>query len=406
MAKKKVATPSLPEALRLKVVYRRVDDLTAYERNARTHSTKQINQIAASIGRFGFVNPVLVDGTGTLIAGHGRVQAARQIGMKEVPTVALEHLSDAERRALVIADNRLAELAGWDEDVLRLELSDLETLELDFELEVTGFDTGDLDKLLADPGDAPDSDDRIPPTQDRPPITKLGNIWQIGDHRLICGDARDPIVVERLMDGETADLAFMDPPYNVPIDRHVCGSGTIKHREFAMASGEMSIGEFTQFLSDTFALAAGHSRDGAIHFICMDWRHMGEVLNAGRNIYSELKNLAVWAKTNGGMGTFYRSQHELIFIFKVGTAAHTNTFGLGDTGRYRTNVWTYAGVNSFGGNQKDLALHPTVKPVALVADAIKDVSRRSDIVLDLFGGSGSTLIAAARSRRRARLVWR
>ena len=402
MAKKKVATPSLPEALRLKVVYRRVDDLTAYERNARTHSTKQINQIAASIGRFGFVNPVLVDGTGTLIAGHGRVQAARQIGMKIVPTVALEHLSDAERRALVIADNRLAELAGWDEDVLRLELSDLETLELDFELEVTGFDTGDLDKLLADPGDAPDSDDRIPPTQDRPPITKLGNIWQIGDHRLICGDARDPIVVERLMDGETADLAFMDPPYNVPIDRHVCGSGTIKHREFAMASGEMSIGEFTQFLSDTFALAAGHSRDGAIHFICMDWRHMGEVLNAGRNIYSELKNLAVWAKTNGGMGTFYRSQHELIFIFKVGTAAHTNTFGLGDTGRYRTNVWTYAGVNSFGGNQKDLALHPTVKPVALVADAIKDVSRRSDIVLDLFGGSGSTLIAAARSRRRAR----
>ncbi|MFY0637278.1 site-specific DNA-methyltransferase [Maricaulis maris] len=404
MAKKKVATPSLPAALRLKVVYRRVDDLTAYERNARTHSTKQINQIAASIGRFGFVNPVLVDGTGTLIAGHGRVQAARQIGMKEVPTVALEHLSDAERRALVIADNRLAELAGWDEDVLRLELSDLETLELDFELEVTGFDTGDLDKLLADPGDAPDSDDRIPPTQDRPPITKLGNIWQIGDHRLICGDARDPIVVERLMEGETADLAFMDPPYNVPIDRHVCGSGNIKHREFAMASGEMSIGEFTQFLSDTFALAAGHSRDGAIHFICMDWRHMGEVLNAGGHIYSELKNLAVWAKTNGGMGTFYRSQHELIFIFKVGTAAHTNTFGLGNKGRYRTNVWTYAGVNSFGGNQKDLALHPTVKPVALVADAIKDVSRRSDIVLDLFGGSGSTLIAAARSRRRARLV--
>lgn len=404
MAKKKVATPSLPEALRLKVVYRRVDDLTAYERNARTHSNKQINQIAASIGRFGFVNPVLVDGTGTLIAGHGRVQAARQIGMKEVPTVALEHLSDAERRALVIADNRLAELAGWDEDVLRFELSDLETLELDFELEVTGFDTGDLDKLLADPGDAPDSDDCIPPTQDRPPITKLGNIWQIGDHRLICGDARDPIVVERLMEGETADLAFMDPPYNVPIDRHVCGSGNIKHREFAMASGEMSIGEFTQFLSDTFALAAGHSRDGAIHFICMDWRHMGEVLNAGGQIYSELKNLAVWAKTNGGMGTFYRSQHELIFIFKVGTAAHTNTFGLGDKGRYRTNVWTYAGVNSFGGNQKDLALHPTVKPVALVADAIKDVSRRSDIVLDLFGGSGSTLIAAARSRRRARLV--
>lgn len=206
------------------------------------------------------------------------------------------------------------------------------------------------------------------------------------------------------MGGERARAVFTDPPYNVKIDGHVCGSGKVKHREFAMAAGEMDKAGFTTFLRDALSAMAEVSLDGAIHFVCMDWRHMDELSAAGSEVYTELKNLVVWAKTNGGMGTFYRSRHELVFVYKVGAAKHLNTFGLGETGRYRTNVWDYPGVNSFGGNQEDLALHPTVKPVALVADAIRDVTRRGDIVLDGFGGSGTTLIAAERTGRVARLI--
>nr|WP_281722042.1 DNA methyltransferase [Nitrosomonas nitrosa] len=394
----------LPKSLRLKIEYQPVDALLPYAGNARTHSDKQISQIEASIRQFGFVNPVLVGDRNTIIAGHGRLAAAKQIGLIEVPTVALSHLSEAERKALVIADNRLAELAGWDDELLRLELRGLAELDLDFELEITGFETAELDALLSDPVQASDPDDQAPESECGPTVTRLGDVWQIGAHRLVCGDARGPDVLNALLGDEHADLVFTDPPYNVRVDGHVCGSGAIKHREFAMASGEMSSAEFQDFLRQALQAAAIVSRDGAIHFVCMDWRHLGELIVAGRDVYTELKNLIAWVKTNAGMGSFYRSQHELILVFKVGKAAHTNTFGLGDRGRYRTNVWTYPGVNSFGANQKDLALHPTVKPVALVADAIKDVSRRGEIVLDIFGGSGSTLIAAERAGRRARLV--
>jgi DNA modification methylase len=394
----------LPRSLRLKIDYQSVEALLPYARNARTHSDKQISQIAASIRQFGFVNPILVGDKNTIIAGHGRLAAAKQLGLAEVPTVALSHLSDAERKALLIADNRLAELAGWDEELLRLELRGLAELDLDFELEITGFETAELDALLADPVDAADPDDEAPEPDLSAAVTRLGDVWQTGAHRLVCGDARDPEVLSALMGEERADLVFTDPPYNVPIDGHVCGSGAVKHREFAMASGEMSPSEFQDFLKKTLQAAAQASRDGAIHFVCMDWRHLGELIAAGQDVYTELKNLIAWVKTNAGMGSFYRSQHELVLVFKVGKAAHTNTFGLGDKGRYRTNVWTYPGVNSFGRSQKDLALHPTVKPVALIADAIKDVSRRGEIVLDIFAGSGSTLIAGERTGRRARLV--
>ncbi|MBI1236588.1 MAG: DNA methylase N-4 [Alphaproteobacteria bacterium] len=403
--KKPAATaPTLPDTLRLKIIYRKVDDLIPYGQNARTHSDKQICQIAASIRQFGFVNPILVGADNMIIAGHGRLAAAKLSKMRDVPTVRLDHLSEAERRALVIADNRLAELAGWDTDALRVELGELAALDLDFELEITGFETAELDNLLspADPGE--DSDDDIPPADDGPAVTQAGDIWRIGEHRLTCGDAMKVEVLAALMGKTQADMVFTDPPYNVPIDKHVCGSGKIKHREFAMGAGEMSPDQFTAFLETTLSLAANHAKDGSIHFVCMDWRHVGELLSAGRQVYSELKNLVVWAKTNAGMGSFYRSQHELVFVFKKGKAAHTNTFGLGDTGRYRSNVWTYPGVNAFGRGQKDLALHPTVKPVALIADVIKDVTKRGEIVLDVFGGSGSTLIAAERTRRHARLV--
>ena len=206
------------------------------------------------------------------------------------------------------------------------------------------------------------------------------------------------------MGGERAQMVFTDPPYNVPIQGHVGGSGATKHREFAMASGEMSEAEFIGFLRSSFQNLVEWSSDGSIHFICMDWRHMQEMLTAGEGIYAELKNLIVWVKDNGGMGTFYRSRHELIFAFKNGAAPHINSFELGQHGRYRTNVWQYKGVNTLrAGRMDELALHPTVKPVQLIADAIKDVSGRGAIVLDLFVGSGSTMIAAHKTGRQAYL---
>lgn len=399
------APQPMPEETRLKIVYRPTGALTPYAGNARTHSDKQIAQIAASIRKFGFTNPVLIDARGEIVAGHGRVAAAKQLGLPEVPTIALGHLTAAERRAYVIADNRLAELAGWDRDILRIEFQALAEMDLDFDLEITGFETAELD-LLLDHSDEPQSDpaDDCPALQPGPAVTQAGDVWLMGSHRLICGDARSPETYAALMQGDRARAVFTDPPYNVRIDGHVCGSGTVKHREFAMASGEMDQAAFTAFLESSLGAMVAVSANGAIHFVCMDWRHMGELQAAGGKVYSELKNLVIWAKTNGGMGTFYRSQHELVFVYKVGTASHTNTFGLGEHGRYRTNVWTYPGVNSFGGAQKDLALHPTVKPTALVADAIKDVTKRGEIVLDGFGGSGTTLIAAHRTGRVARLV--
>jgi DNA modification methylase len=307
----------------------------------------------------------------------------------------------------VIADNRLAELAGWDRDILRIELQGLAELDLGFDLEITGFDTAELDLLLDDEARAaaPDPADEIPPPDPGRAITRPGDIWLMGDHRLLCADARDASAIGQLMVGETARMVFTDPPYNVKIGGHVGGAGKIKHREFAMAAGEMSQDEFTRFLTEVLGHMSDATCDGAIHFVCMDWRHMAELQAAGNAVYDELKNLIVWAKTNGGMGTFYRSQHELIFVFKKGRATHINNFGLGETGRYRTNVWTYPGINTFrNGRDDELAMHPTAKPVALVADAIKDVSRRGNIVLDAFGGSGTTLIAAEKTGRKARLL--
>jgi DNA modification methylase len=393
----------LPRSLNLKVDYRAPSSLKPYERNARIHSKKQVSQIAASIRQFGFNNPVLISEDDEIIAGHGRVLAALELGLKEVPTVQLDHLTDAERRAYVLADNKLAEQAGWDVCTLKLELGELHEEELEFDLEATGFETSELDILLHE-DDEDEEPETVPMPEPGPAITRVGDIWQLGRHRLICGDVTDPLVINAMMGDERADCVFTDPPYNVKIDGNVCGKGAVKHREFAMASGEMSEAEFTAFLISSLGELARVSRDGAIHFVCMDWRHLSELSAAGDTVYHELKNLIVWAKTNAGMGSFYRSQHELVFVFKVGTAPHTNTFGLGETGRHRSNVWAYPGVNSFGAGQSDLALHPTVKPTALVADAIKDVTRLNQIVLDGFGGSGSTLIAAERTRRMARLV--
>lgn len=378
--------------------------LRPWAKNARTHSKKQLKQIADSIRTFGFTNPVLIDRENTILAGHGRVEAAKLIGMDQVPCVRLENMTPEQKRAYVLADNKLALNAGWDEELLAEELKALLSADIDFDVEITGFSVSEIDSLVEGliPEEPGDPDDDVSPGANVPQRVRPGDIWQLGPHRLICGDALDAGAVSALMAGEKAEMVFADPPYNVPIDGHVGGSGSVKHREFAMASGEMTRAEFTAFLRRSFENLVAHSTDGSIHFICMDWRHMAEMLQAGEGVYSELKNLIVWAKDNGGMGTFYRSRHELIFAFKNGTAPHINSFELGQHGRYRTNVWQYKGVNTLkSGRMEELALHPTVKPVQMVADAIKDVSRRGAIVLDLFGGSGSTLIAAHKTGRRA-----
>jgi DNA modification methylase len=388
---------------------RPVARLRPFSGNARTHSHKQIRQIADSIKRFGFTNPVLISDDDEIIAGHGRVEAAKLIGLQSIPTVRLSHLDAAQRRAYVLADNKLALNAGWDRDVLAIELQAL--IDLDFEVEITGFSLAEVDLVLdearhasADAPDTPEDNIAFPIDLDAA-VTRREDLWLLDRHRLLCGDSRDFASFDQLLQGDRVDLVFTDPPYNVAIDGHVCGLGRIRHREFAMGVGEMSSEAFTAFLHQTLGHVAACCRGGAIAFVCMDWRHMGELLAAGQAVFSELKNLCVWNKNNGGMGSFYRSKHELVFVFKVGDAPHTNTFGLGGTGRYRTNVWDYAGINTLRpGRNEELAMHPTVKPVALVAEAIKDCSRRGEIVLDAFAGSGTTLMAANNTGRRARLI--
>jgi 16S rRNA G966 N2-methylase RsmD len=397
-------TPSRASELHdLHIEERPIDSLTPRRRNPRTHSSKQIRQIADSIETFGFTSPLLIDAGGIVIAGHGRLRAAKQLGMETVPTIRLDHLSEEQVRALVIADNQLAELAGWDEDLLALELQELAELDLDFDLEIIGFETAEIDLLIgtASKDEQPDPADELPAFYpDAPTVSLPGDLWAIGSHRLLCADARDAAAYTRLLGNAKARAVFVDPPYNVPIQGHVSGLGRRRHGEFAMASGEMSETEFVSFLATVLGHHAAHSVDGAIHFVCMDWRHLIELLTAGRTVYSELKNLCVWEKTNAGMGSLYRSQHELVLVFKTGTAPHVNNVELGRHGRYRSNVWRYAGANSFGSQRdKDLEMHPTVKPIRLVADAILDCTRRGDIVLDGFVGSGTTLLAAERSGR-------
>ncbi|MFN0263232.1 site-specific DNA-methyltransferase [Tepidamorphus sp. 3E244] len=385
-----------PRTTPLAITYRPLGELKPDPRNARTHPKKQIDQIAASIRSFGFTNPILTDPDGGVIAGHGRLLAAKMLGLDEVPTVTLTGLSDAQVRALRIADNKIALGAGWDLELLRLELGDLSGLDIEFDLSLTGFSTGEIDVILKGPDDP---DDEVIPEVPAEPRTKPGDIWILGDHRIGCGDGRDTTFLKTVIgDGARIDAAFLDPPYNVPINGFVNARG--RHREFAMASGEMSEADFRTFLTETLGACIAISRDGAVHFVCMDWRHMNDVSGVGSGIYGDLLNLCVWNKSNAGMGSLYRSKHELVFVYRVGSGQHLNTVELGRHGRNRTNVWDYPSVNSLAGSRhQDLALHPTVKPVAMVADAIQDVTRRKDLVLDIFSGSGTTLIACERAGR-------
>jgi DNA modification methylase len=374
-------------------------------RRPETHEPiqkKQINQIASSMVAFGWTCPILIDEHGNIIAGVGRHLAAQQLGLKRVPVIVICGLSDAEKRALALADNKIAANSGWNRAVVAAELGELATLlpECNLDLEITGFEPGEVDALAADFGASEgDPADEIP-TIERIAVSRNNDIWALGDHRLVCGDATNDAQARALMGRERAAMVFADPPYNVRV-ASVVGRGKIKHREFASASGEMSRDEFTSFLTSTFSLAAQYSREGSIHYVCMDWRHLTEALAAGNNVYSELKNLVVWAKTNAGQGSFYRSQHELILVFKNGYGPHQNNIELGRHGRSRSNIWTYAGVNTFrAGRLDELSIHPTVKPVGLVADAMRDCSSRGDIILDPFLGSGTTILAAERVGRR------
>lgn len=389
-----------------RIEQRSVHTLQAAKRNTRTHSAKQIKQIAESIRAFGFINPILVDHSDRIVAGHGRVEAARKLGLTTVPVLCLTHLSDAELRAYALADNRIAELSGWDKEILAIELADLIAIDCNLDLSLTGFHHAEIDLIIQAEGQASDPSDEIP---DVPPpgkiVSRAGDLWLLGEHRIICGDVRDRGVVTRLMGGDKARMVFTDPPYNVAIDGHASGLGRNRHRDFACASGEMSAEEFAAFLKVSLGNLAFSSVDGSLHYVCMDWRHLSEMTTAANAVYSEFKNLCVWNKTNGGMGSFYRSKHELVFVYKFGRASHTNNVELGRFGRYRSNVWEYAGANTWRpGRDKDLSAHPTVKPTLLVADAIQDASNRGDIVLDGFGGAGTTLIAAERVGRRARLI--
>lgn len=379
-----------------------VSSLKPYPNNPRAHTPKQIRQIADAILKFGFTNPVIIDKDDVIVAGHGRVEAAKLIGLVSVPAVRLEDLTPSDVRMYRITDNRLGELSGWDDEMVSIELQNLVDDPTVEDVTLTGFEMAEIDiKLEGLSQPRKDPDDRVPALPEGVPVCRPGDLWAVGPHRLYCGDATDPRSYARLLGARRAQMVFCDLPYNVKIDGHVSGLGKVQHREFAMASGEMSASEFDDFMRKVFANLFAFSVNGSIHYQCIDWRHAAQMEAVGLEVYSEIKNYCVWVKSNGGMGSLYRSRHEFVLVFKSGDEAHINNVELGRYGRYRTNVWEYAGMNSFGkGRDKKLATHPTVKPVAMVADAIYDCSDRGGIVLDACSGSGTTLVAAHRTGRR------
>lgn len=388
------------------IEYWPIDALTKYENNPRKHPEKQLVKLSGSIREFGFTIPVLVAEDGTIIAGEARVEAASRVGMTEIPVIIAHHWSPGQVRAYRLADNKLASMAQWDTKALAIELAAI--IEFDESpIEILGWDTAEIDLILEDEVASDDSSGSSDPAdaQVEPPLNPVswpGDLWHLGTHRLLCGSSLDAASWSTLLADDSAAMVFTDPPYNVPVSGHICGLGKVSHDEFAMASGEMSKVEFTAFLTHFIGKMVPHLKDGAVLDVCMDHRHAGELISAmDKNGLAHL-NLCVWNKSNGGMGSLYRSKHELVFIAKKGKAPHTNNVELGKHGRYRTNVWDYAGVNSFGKNRMDdLASHPTVKPVALVADAIRDVTHPGEIVLDAFMGSGTTILAAERTKRKA-----
>ncbi|WP_158886335.1 DNA methyltransferase [Rhodanobacter sp. L36] len=383
------------------ILIRRIDDLKSSPDNPRKHTARQIGQLAKSIEAFGFNNPLLIDNDNVVIAGEARRQAVIRLGWTEVPTISLQHLTEHQIRGYRIADNALSDNSSWDERLLAENLTILSKADLDFDLEAIGFEMPEIEFRIRGAEDDVSETVKLP-AADAAAVSTLGDLWQLGPHQILCGSALLAEDYDRLLDGKKVQAVFSDPPYNVKVDGHVSGNGAIHHREFAMASGEMSREAFTTFLTQSIGLMRAHSEPGALVYLAMDWRHIKEMIDAYEAVGLDSLNLCVWAKDNGGMGSFYRSQHELFFVLRHPGAPHRNNIQLGRFGRYRTNVWRYAGVNTFGrttGEGNLLALHPTVKPVALIAEAIRDSTDPGHTVLDPFLGSGSTLLAAERTGR-------
>jgi DNA modification methylase len=380
-----------------------IADLIPAPHNARKHSRAQVRAIARSIEAFGFNAPVLIDKNRQIVAGHGRYEASKLLELTQVPVIFLDHLSETQAKAYMLADNKLTDRSTWDDAKVAVQLKELSELVLDFDIEAVGFELPEIDlriQSLDDP-DTSDNADEFD-TATGPAVSVSGDLWLLGPHRVYCGNALDSNSYIALMNSEKAAAVFTDQPYNLKIDGNVCGSGSITHREFVMASGEMTEAEFTDFLATGFKLMRAHTMPGAVIYACMDWRHGWEMFAAGRTAELPLLNLCVWSKTNAGMGSLYRSQHELVFVFRNGRDAHLNNVQLGRFGRSRSNIWRYPGINGFArkGAENLLALHPTVKPIGLVADAILDCTKRGDVVLDPFLGSGTTILAAERTGRR------
>jgi DNA modification methylase len=385
-----------------RVVWRPLTDLSPYPHNARKHPEAQIERLMRAM-KAAFTNPILIDENDTILAGHGRLEAAKRLAMPKIATLTLFGLSEAEKRSVVIADNRIPEQATWDFQALKSNFSAL--IEIDFDVELTGFTTGEVD-LIIDESTEPEAetcDETF--SVDGPAVSRLGDKWLLGRHSILCADAQLSASYRELMGNDIAQMVVSNFPYNVKISGHAMGRGKIRHREFKMALGEMSGDQFAHFLASIIRNLIDFSANGSIHYLFMDWRHLLLLLLVAQQYYSAQKNLLIWNKSNAGQGSFYRSKHETIAVYKNGAAPHINNFKLGATGRHRSNVLDYPGVNTFNPNRRrDLELHPTVKPVALIADLIRDCSKRNGIILDPCSGSGVTLLAAERTGRVARVT--
>lgn len=377
-----------------------VTDLKAYKRKVKAHPEQQVHQIAWSIQEFGFNNPIVVDNGNVVVAGHGRLAAALQLGVGHVPVIRVAHLTPERVQAYRIADNVLASLVPLDRSVLKVEFQELLSLDLPFDVEITGLKMAEIDIILDGVDDGPhdDPNDTVPDEQPRA-VTRAGSLWHLGPHRLLCGDARDPLNWARLLGGSQGKAVITDAPYNVKVSA-IGGLGATKHREFAFGSGEMCRSEYVTFLAEVHARLAENCVDGALLYSFIDWKHQSELLEAGERIGLTYYHLCIWNKTNAGMGSMYRSKHELVLVFKKGDVAHLNNIQLGRFGRWRANVWDYPGANTFRrGRMEELSAHPTPKTVRMLADAMKDCTKRGDLILDAFMGSGSTIMAAERTGR-------
>lgn len=379
---------------------RRVRDLIPLDFNPRKVNKEKQKKLIESIGTFNLVEIPVINKDNRLIAGQRRYEALWFAGKQdELIDVRVPNrmLTEEEVKRYNLISNTHA--GDWDMEKLEEFFSEVEYKDIIPDLpdyKPTELPPVDMVKAKQELKEVVEDEFNEEPPRD--PVTKPGDLYELNRHRLLCADSTDSRAVEKLMNGKLAQMVFTDPPYNVKISG-ISGLGKIKHDEFKMASGEMNQSRFVRFLEDIMLNLIKFSRNGSIHYICMDWKHLNELSTAGK-LYKEFKQLIIWVKDNGGMGSFYRSQHELIFVYKNGRAKHTNNFELGQNGRYRTNVWQYSGMNSLASKERDsLSDHPTIKPVKLVADAILDCSLENEIILDLFLGSGTTIIASEQTNR-------